>query len=127
MATPDDRRQRPLDRQRFDLEVLGPVDAEQHDHEQEQHDDRPGVDDHLHGGEEVRLHGDEVHGDAEQREHEAERGVHRAAAHDDADRPGEHHQRRGDEDEQLQELRALLAVSRRGVASSSAGSGGRTP
>ncbi len=57
------------------------VDAEQHDHEQEQHDDRPGVDDHLHGGEEVRLLGDEVHGDAEQREHEAERGVHRMAAH----------------------------------------------
>ena len=57
---------------------------------------------------------DEVHGDAEQREHEAERGVHGLAAHDDADRPGDHHQRRDDEDEQLQLVYAsLLAVSRR--------------
>ena len=33
------------------------VDAEQHDHEQEQHDDGAGVDDHLHGGEEVGARG----------------------------------------------------------------------
>ena len=39
--------------QRLGLEVVGPVDAEQHDHEQEQHDDGAGVDDDLHGGEEV--------------------------------------------------------------------------
>ena len=67
-------------------QVLGLVDTEQHDHEQEQHDDRAGVDDHLHGGEEVRLLRDEQHGDAEQGEHEAERGVHRVAA-DDRHRP----------------------------------------
>ena len=66
--------------QRLDREVLGPVDAEQHDDEQEQHDDGAGVDDHLHGGEEVGLLGDEQHGDAEQREHERQRGVHRVAA-----------------------------------------------
>ena len=39
----------------------------------------PGVDDHLHGGEEVGLHRHEVHGHAEQRQHEAQRGVHRVA------------------------------------------------
>ena len=77
---PDDRRQRALDRERLDRQVVGLVDAEQHDHEQEQHDDRAGVDDHLHGGEEVGLEGDEVDGDAEQREHERERGVHRVAS-----------------------------------------------
>ena len=56
MPTPIDRGERALDRERLDAQVLGAVDAEQHDHEQEQHDDRAGVDDHLHGGEEVRLH-----------------------------------------------------------------------
>ena len=34
-------------------EVFGAIDAEQHDHEQEQHDDRTGVDDHLHCREEL--------------------------------------------------------------------------
>ena len=56
------------------------VDAEQHDHEQEQHDDGAGVDDDLHGGQEVGLLGDEQHGDAEQGGHQAEGGVDRVAA-----------------------------------------------
>ena len=73
--------ERALDRDRVDAQVLGLVDAEQHDHEQEQHDDRAGVDDHLHGGEEVGLHRHEVHGDPEQRQHEAQRGVHRVPVH----------------------------------------------
>ena len=41
--------------ERLDREVLGSVDAQQHDHEQEQHDDGAGVDDHLHDGQEVGL------------------------------------------------------------------------
>ena len=98
----EDRRQRPLDRQRLDAQVLRPADAEQHDHEHDQHDDRPGVDDHLHDGEEVRLHRHEVHRDAEQRQHEAERRVDSLVEHDDADRSGDHHHCRDDEDEQLQ-------------------------
>ena len=61
-------RERPLHRDRLDPQVLGAVDAEQHDDEQEQHDDRAGVDDHLHRGEEVGVLGDEQHGDAEQRQ-----------------------------------------------------------
>ena len=64
------RGERPLDRDRLDREVDRLVDAEQHDHEQEQHDDRAGVHDHLHRGEEVGLHRDELDGDAEQREHQ---------------------------------------------------------
>ena len=65
--------------ERLDREVLGPVDAEQHQHEQEQHDDGAGVDDHLHGGQEVGLLGHEQHGDAEQRGHERQGRVHRVA------------------------------------------------
>ena len=44
----------------------------------------PGVDDHLHGGEEVGALRHEQHGDAEQRHHQHERGVHRVAGQDDA-------------------------------------------
>ena len=89
-------------RERLDREVLGVVDAEQHDHEQEQHDDRAGVDDDLHGGQEVGLLRDEEHGDAEQGEHEAERGVHRVAcAGSTPTAPTEHHRRGDDEDEQF--------------------------
>ena len=58
------------------LEVLGPVDAQQHDHEQEQHHDGAGVDDDLDGGQEVGVLGDEQHGDAEQGGHQREGGVH---------------------------------------------------
>ena len=82
-------------------QVLGLVDAEQHDHEQEQHDDGAGVDDDLHGGEEVGLHRDEVHGDAEQRQHEAERGVHRVRVQHDPERPAEHHPRRDHEHDEV--------------------------
>ena len=45
-------------------DVVGAVDAEQHDHEQEQHHDGAGVDDHLHDGQEVGLLGYEEHRDA---------------------------------------------------------------
>ena len=114
-----DRRQRSLGGDRFGAQVLGGVDAEQHDHEQEQHDDRAGVDDHLHGGEEVGLEGDEVHGDAEQREDQRQRRVHGVVAGDHADRADEHHRRGGDEDEQLDHERP----SRSGCA----GSAERTP
>jgi hypothetical protein len=47
--------QRPLTRDGLDAQVLGPVDTQQHDHEQEQDDDGARIDDHLHGGEERGL------------------------------------------------------------------------
>ena len=76
-------------------EVLGLVDAEQHDHEQEQHDDGAGVDDHLHGGEEVGVLGDEQHGDAEQRRRPAlSAECTGLREHDDADRAAEDDRRR---------------------------------
>ena len=49
----------------------------------------PGVDDHLHGGEEVGLLGHEQDGDAEQRHDEHEGGVHRVARRDHADGAGD--------------------------------------
>ena len=48
---------RPLSLERLDPQILGAVDAEQHDDEEEQHDDRAGVDDDLHGREEVGVLG----------------------------------------------------------------------
>ena len=61
------------------VEVVGLVDAEQHDHEQEQDDDGAGVDDHLHGGEEVGVLGDEQHATPKSVADQAQRGVHRVA------------------------------------------------
>ena len=87
--------------ERLDLQVLGLVDAEQHDDEQEQHHDRAGVHDHLHRGQELCLLRDVHHGDPEQREDQAERGMNRVRARDHPDRPGQDHQAGTDEDEQL--------------------------
>ena len=72
----DDGGRRPLAAERLGRQVFRLVDAEQHDHEEEEHDDGAGVDDDLHGGEEVGLLGDEQHGDAEQRHHQRQRRVH---------------------------------------------------
>ena len=74
---------------RLHLQVLGPVDAEQHEDEQEQHDDGAGVDDHLHGGQEVGLLRHEQHGDAEQRGHQRQGGVDGVGAEHHAHRAGE--------------------------------------
>ena len=65
-ATADRRGRRALAPERLGRELLGLVHAEQHDHEQEQHDDGAGVDDHLHGGQEVGLLRHEEHGHPEQ-------------------------------------------------------------
>ena len=67
-------------------EVVLAVDAEQHDHEQDQHDDGARVDDDLHGGEELGVLVEEQHGDAEQRRDQAQRRVHRVAREHDAER-----------------------------------------
>ena len=53
------------------LDVLGAVDPEEHDHEEEQDDDGAGVDDDLHGGQEVGLLLDEEDGHPEERHHQA--------------------------------------------------------
>ena len=50
----------------FDTEILGLVDTEQHDHEEEQDHDRTGVHDDLHRRQEVRFLHDKDHGDTEQ-------------------------------------------------------------
>ncbi len=65
---------------------LAPVDAEQHDDEQEQDDDRAGVHDHLHRGEELGVLLHEEHGDAEQGHHQHEGGVDRVAREHDPER-----------------------------------------
>ncbi len=70
--------------------VLLAVDAQEHDHEQEQHDDGAGVHDDLDGRQEVGLLLDEEHGHAEQRHHEHQGGVDGVAGHHDADGAGEH-------------------------------------
>jgi len=90
-----------LPRERLGLEVVELVDAEQHDHEEEQHDDRAGVDDDLHRGEEVGVFRHEEHGDAEQRHDQAERGVHRAARDHHADGAAEHDDRGEHEHQRL--------------------------
>ena len=79
------------------LERLLAVDAEQHDHEQEQHDDRAGVDDHLHRREQVRLLLDEEDRHAHQRDDEQQRRVHRVARQHHAQRAGE--RQRGEDEE----------------------------
>ena len=87
--------------ERLDGQVLGAVDAEQHDHEQEEHDDGAGVDDHLHGGEEVGVLGDEQHGDAEQGGDQREGGVHRVAVEHHPQRTGDAGPTGDEEDEEL--------------------------
>ena len=77
------------------VQRVGAVDAEQHDHEQEQHDDRAGVDDDLHRREQVRRRC--------WRKNTAtltsvttsdQRRVHRVAREHDAERAGERRARR---------------------------------
>ena len=110
----DDDRQRALQLERFDLQVLGLVDAEQHDDEQEQHHDRAGVDDDLHGRQEVGVLGDEQHGDTEQREDQAERGMNRMRARRSTPiSTGQAPSARADEDEQLHQRRASPRVGSR--------------
>jgi len=45
-----DRGEGALTHERFEVDVLSAIDAEEHDHEQEEHDDGAGVDDDLHRG-----------------------------------------------------------------------------
>ena len=97
---PERDRRRALEVERLAQRLLA-VDAEQHDHEEEEDHDRARVDDHLHGGDELRALEDEQHRDREERQHEAERGVHRVAAQDHAEAPGERETRRDEEEERL--------------------------
>ena len=43
------------------MRLLAAIDAEEHDHEQEEDDDRTGVDDHLYRREELCIFLDEQH------------------------------------------------------------------
>ena len=82
--------QRALAAQRLEGHVLLPVDPEEHDHEQEQHHDGAGVDDHLHGGQERGMLEDEEHGHAEQGHDQHQGGVDRVARHHHPDGAGQH-------------------------------------
>ncbi len=86
---------------RLDREIFGLVDPQEHEHEQEQHDDGAGVDDHLDGGEEVGLLRHEEHSDPEQGGYEGERRVHWVLADDDTDGAAQADNGRHREDEQL--------------------------
>jgi hypothetical protein len=76
----------PLTAQHLDHRV-GRVPADQHQHEQEQHHDRAGVDDDLHEAEERRLLDHVGHTEREHRQHQEQRRVHRVAREDHAERP----------------------------------------
>ncbi len=65
---------------------VAPVDAEQHDHEQEQHHDRAGVDDDLHREQERRVQQQVHHREAEEVHHEEQRRVHGVAHQQHRDR-----------------------------------------
>ena len=69
------------------------VHADQHQHEQEQHHHRAGVDDHLHDAEEQRVLRDVEHRQRDHRGGQEHRRVHRLRRGDHADRPD--HARRG--------------------------------
>ena len=71
---------------------VGGVDADQHQHEEEQHQDGAGVDDDLHGEEERRVQDGVQHGEADHHDGEQQRGVHGLADEQDAER-GHHHDR----------------------------------
>ena len=90
-------------------ERVGRPDADEHQHEQEQHHDRAGVDDHLHHAEE---HGALRHVDERERDHhddQAQRGVHGLAGEQQTQR-GEHHDRAEHPEERLLGSRGLAAV-----------------
>ena len=131
--------QRPLGAERFVEDILL-VDAEQHDHEQEKDDDGPGVDDHLHGGQEVGALEDEEDRHREQRQHQRQGGVDGFAGHDHPARPGEGGEGEDGEDGPLHQcapsflagraarsMGAGLDVPAPGEALGSAPSGDRTP
>ena len=81
---PDHRGDRPLPDDRLHAEVLGPVHAQQHDHEQEEDDHGAGVDDDLDGSQEGGVLEHEEHGDAEQGLDEKQGCVDRVAGHQHA-------------------------------------------
>ena len=92
----DDRRgQRPADR-----EVVGPPGRRlgEHQREQQQHDDRADVDQHLHPRDELRREHQEHPGDRPERDHEPERGMHHVRGGDDEQRRAERHERQQHED-----------------------------
>ena len=60
--------------------------ARQHDPEQEQHDDRADVDEHLHPGDELLTEQDELRGATGEHDDEEQRRVHDVLRRDDADR-----------------------------------------
>ena len=87
-------REQPLASDRLDHRVGG-VDADQHQHEEEQHQDRAGVDDDLHREEERRLQGGVQDRQRDHHDGQQQRGVHGLAHEQDPER-GQHHDRRED-------------------------------
>ena len=88
---PSDDRQHPLAADRLDDRVGG-VDADEHQHEEEEHQDGAGVDDDLHREEERRVQRGVEDRQADHHHGQQQRGVHGLADEQDAER-GEHHDR----------------------------------
>ena len=89
---------------RFNAQVFRPVDTEQHDHEQEQDDDGPRVDDHLHGGQERGVLEHEQHRHPEEGPDEEQGSVDRVAGQHDTDGPALDDRRSDDEDRGVHQL-----------------------
>src|ERR1043165_1440219 len=89
-------------------------DVNEHDHEEEEDHDAAGVDEHLHGADELGPLDDEEHGDAEEREQQEQRRVHRVAHGDDEDR-----RRHGDgaDDQEDEEIGGHCVTPRRASCS----------
>ena len=87
-------RQQPLSPDRLDEGVRG-VDPDEHQHEEEQHHHRAGVDDHLDDGEERGVEGDVEHGQAQHHRGEEQRTVN-GLPHEDQPERGDHRDGAGD-------------------------------
>ena len=87
-AQAEQHRGAPLALDRLDQGVGG-VDPDQHDHEQEQHHDRAGVDEDLHAAQEGRLLGEVHDSEAHHHDRHAQRGVHGLLGEQQAE--GAHH------------------------------------
>ena len=91
---PADDGEHPLATDRLDDRVGG-IDADQHHDEEEQHQDRAGVDDDLHREQERRVEGGVEEREADHHHGQQERGVDGLADEQDAE-GRDHHDRRQD-------------------------------
>jgi hypothetical protein len=94
---------------------VDPVDAEQHDHEQEQHHDRAGVHDDLHREQERGVEHQVHHRDAPEVHDEEQRGVDDAPGDEHPDRRGDGDRREHPEDDVVERHLDAFLVDRVGA------------